>query len=438
MGSLSHPYARAVNVPASAESSGSHSISADRATAPGVQGAAAPGTASRVLVVGAGFGGLYAARSLARHGVSVTLIDKRGYQTFQPLLYQVATGLLPRDVVEYPIHEVHGVESIAAAVDHIDLATSQATFADGTSRSFDYLVLATGASVNFFGTPGASEHALPLYTADDALAIKAALQRAGQADQDLHIVVIGAGPTGVEVTGAIRDVVDYVLPRTFPTMARHQVHLHLIDHANSPLSHFSAESQADATRVLTEAGVVLHMGTKVTEVRDDGVVLEDGSHLAAEVIIWAGGLQVNAPTISPTLTTDSDGRITIDRTLRVSGHDRVYAIGDAAATAADPLPQLGSVAKQQGLHVAQSIRRQLRGQAPKPFSYRDLGEMAMIRHDHAVVEAGPRHHEVTGLAAFTMWLGLHAALLPDNGDRLAAVEAWAHENLTGRSKFLTD
>ncbi len=397
-----------------------------------------PGIQSRVLVVGAGFGGLYAARSLARHRASVTLVDKRGYQTFQPLLYQVATGLLPRDVVEYPIHEVHGVESITATVDHIDLVASQARFADGVSRSFDYLVLATGASVNFFGTPGAAEHALPLYTADDALAIKAALQRAGQADQDLHIVVIGAGPTGVEVTGAIRDVVDYVLPHTFPAMARHQVHLHLVDHAKAPLSHFSAESQADATRVLTEAGVILHMGTTVTEVRGDGVVLEDGSHLAAEVVIWAGGLTVNAPTTSPAPATDSAGRITIDATLRMSGHDHVYAIGDAAATAVDPLPQLGSVAKQQGLHVAHSIRRQIRGKEPKAFTYRDLGEMAMIRHDHAVVEAGPRHHEVTGLAAFTMWLGLHAALLPDNGDRLAAVEAWAHENLTGRSQFLAD
>ncbi len=397
-----------------------------------------PAEPPRVLVVGAGFGGLYAARSLAHHHVGVTLVERRGYQTFQPLLYQVATGLLPRNIVEYPIHDVHGVEAIADTVDHIGLDASEVTLADGSTRGFDYLVLATGARVNFFDTPGAAEHALPLYTADDALAIKAALQRAGQADQDLHIVVIGAGPTGVEVTGAIRDVVDYVLPHTFPTMARHQVHLHLVDHAKSPLSHFSAESQADATRVLTDAGVVLHLGTTVTEVLADGVTLDDGSQLAAALVIWAGGLTVNAPPMSPAPTTDSSGRITIDDTLRVIGHDRVYAIGDAAANAVDPLPQLGSVAKQQGLHVAHNIRRQLKGGEPEPFAYRDLGEMAMIRHDHAVVEAGPRHHEVTGLAAFTMWLGLHAALLPDNGDRLAAVEAWAHENLTGRSRFLTD
>lgn len=391
-----------------------------------------------MLVIGAGFGGLYAARSLAHHGVHVTLVDRRGFQTFQPLLYQVATGLLPRDVVAYPIHEMDRARAVTADITDINLGEQYASADDGSRYPFDYLIVAPGAGVNFFGVPGAQQFAHPLYTVDDALSIKHALQRLAQTESSIRIAVVGAGPTGVELTGALRDVIDYVLPHTFPKLGKHSIDVHLIDHASAPLAHFSVESQRVATQVLKSAGVHLRLGTQVTEVTADGVVLDSAESLAADLVVWAGGLRIQLPQMRPAPALDSAGRLIIDDTLRLPGLAHTYAIGDAAATTSAPLPQLGSVAKQQGLHAAKSIRRQIHGKEPQAFRYRDLGEMAMIRHGHAVVEMGSHHHEITGAVAFTMWLGLHAALLPDNGDRLDAVHAWIEENLTGRSTFLVD
>lgn len=391
-----------------------------------------------LLVVGGGFGGLYAARTAAHHGFSVALVDAQGHQTFQPLLYQVATGQLPIDVVDYPLRLQHGVEAITDRVTGIDLQAGSVTTQGGRTLVGRSLVIATGASVNFFGVPGAAEHALPLYTDTDALAIKHRLQQLVESSKPFDIVVVGAGATGVEITGALSDVVHNVLPRTYPNFDGASVTVHVVDRAKVPLAHMLPASQAYAAKVLSESGVAFHLGQSVASVTATGVGLDDGSDIPAGMVVWAGGLTVNAPTMSPSPERAGDGRITIDETLRIPGHEQVYCIGDCAADASAPLPQLGSVAKQQGIHVAHSVRRQRHGHAPKPFHYRDLGVMAMLRHYAAVVEAGPRHTEITGKPAFAMWLGLHAALLPDDRDRVDAVHDWIHESTTGRLEFITD
>lgn len=391
-----------------------------------------------VVIVGGGFGGYYAAHELTRHKIPVTVIDRDGYQTFQPMLYQAATGLIALDDLEFHFSQMTDVKSVAADVSAVDLATRSVTTSDGLQVTADHLVLATGCQVNFFGVTGAAEHAFPLYTGQDAQAIKRQLQQMITGTDDLRIVVVGAGATGVEITGALLDVITDVLPRTFTDFQGRSHEIHLVDHGSAPLASMKEQGQTFATKTLTDAGVILHMGHDVTAVSGTGVTLDDGSTIDAQMVIWAGGLTAASPTLTPTPPTGHGGRILIDDDLRIPGYDSVYCVGDGAMNAADPLPQLGSVAKQQGLHAGKNIRKQLNDKQPTPFTYKDMGDMAMVRHDAAVVEIGKTHHPVTGPIAFAMWLGLHAYLLPGESHRVDALHDWAHELRTGTSQFLAD
>lgn len=392
-----------------------------------------------VLIVGGGFGGYYAAHELTRHGIPVAIIDTTGRQTFQPLLYQAATGLLEPDDLEFPLSSMADVTSIADRVTAVDLTAMTVTTQQGVTLTTDHLVLATGAQVNFFGVTGAAEHALPLYTDENARAIKQRLQElAFQDEGPIRAVIVGAGATGVEITGALVDVFSEVLPRTFPKFTGRQVALHLVDHSDEPLAAMSQRSRRFAEQTLTDAGVSFHLGRSVTQVDPGSVRLDDGTELASDLTIWAGGLTVGGPTITPQPQRGHGGRMVVSDDLRLPNQEAVYCIGDAAADAIKPLPQLGSVAKQQGTHVGHSIRRQRKGKPPEPFHYRDMGDMAMVRHDRAVVEMGEHHHEVTGTPAYAMWLGLHAYLLPGERNRIQTLQDWAHELSTGTSRFLTD
>lgn len=391
-----------------------------------------------VVIVGGGFGGYYAAHELARHKVPVTIIDRDGYQTFQPMLYQAATGLIELSDLEFHFNRMDNVNSVADEVTAVDLDTRAVSVAGGATFTCDHLMLATGAAVNFFGVEGAAEHAMPLYTGPDSAAIKRRLQNMIQNESAFRIVIVGAGATGVEITGALIDILTDVLPRTFPDFAGRPYALHLVDHAAAPLAAMSDEGQTFATKTLTDAGVHLHMGHDVTQISESGVTLDDGSTIDADMVIWAGGLSVKGPPLTPAPETGRGGRVLVEPDLRIPGYDSVYCVGDGAADRTDPLPQLGSVAKQQGRAVGKNIRRQLKGKAPQAFEYRDMGDMAMVRHDAAVVEMGKSHHPVTGTLAFGMWLGLHAYLLPGERNRVDALHDWAHELSSGKSQFLAD
>ena len=392
-----------------------------------------------VLIVGGGFGGYYAAHDLTHHGVPVAVVDTTGQQTFQPLLYQAATGLLEPDDLDFPLSSMADVTSIADRVTHVDLGTMTVTTQQGIEITTDHLVLATGAHVDFFGVAGAADHALPLYTGPDARAIKRRIQQAVfHGEGPIHAVVVGAGATGVEVTGALVDVFHDVLPRSFPQFTGRTVQIHIVDRATEPLSAMSARSSRFAEKTLSDAGVVLHLGRTVSRVDATSVLLDDGTTLQSDITIWAGGLSVGGPTVDPEPQRGHGGRIVVEHDLRLAGHAAAYCIGDAAADRSAPLPQLGSVAKQQGTHVGRSIRRQRKGKEPESFRYRDMGDMAMVRHDRAVVEMGEHHHEVTGTPAYAMWLGLHAYLLPGERNRVETLHDWAHELSTGQSQFLTD
>ena len=391
---------------------------------------------SDVLIVGGGFAGLYAAKAAARHLSRVVIVDSSGVQTFQPLLYQVASGLLPVDVVNYPLDHTRGVEVVQAEVKDIDLERTAVTTTDGRTLTATRLVIATGARVNFFGVEGAAQFALPLYTAVDARDITTRLQRLVEAERDFDVVIVGAGATGIELAGILGEVIRDILPRTYPRLRGEDVTVHVVDQADAPLAHMSSASQAYARKVLEGAGVIFHLGESVSSVQADGVTLADGKRLLAGMVVWAGGLSANVPSSTPPLATGEDGRVLIDSTLRIAGRPDIYCVGDCAADVSDPLPQLGSVAKQQGIHVAHSIHRQTQGREPKPFAYRDRGTMAMLGHDRAVVELGPKHLEIEGALAAAMWLGVHAVLLPDEHSRSEAVHDWIHEWATKKSSFL--
>lgn len=390
-----------------------------------------------VIIVGGGFGGYYAAHELTTHGVNVTLFDTSGKQTFQPLLYQAATGLIDPDTLEFNFARMDKVSAIADQVVAVDLENREVTTAKGEQASADYLVLATGATVNFYGIPGAADHTYPLYTGVNARAIKARLQELGPTVAGpIQIVVVGAGATGVEISGALIDVVTEVLPRTFPELESRSIDLHLVDQGDAPLAAMAVESQQFAAEKLSDAGVHLHFGHSVAEVTESEVRFDDGSSLPTHLTIWAGGLSVSGPAMDPEPKRGHGGRYQVDDTLRLPGCKQVFCVGDAAISDKNPLPQLGSVAKQQGTHVGRAIRRQRKGKEPGTFRYRDMGDMAMVRYNAAVVEMGKQHHVVTGTPAFIMWLGLHAYLLPGERHRVEAVRDWMHTLRTGKSNYL--
>ncbi len=257
-----------------------------------------------VIIVGAGFAGVAAARELGRKGIRVLLIDSNNYHQFQPLLYQVATSQIGVSAIARPLRSVFrrykSVKVLTSKVDSVNAAERVITTADGRSLQADVLVIAVGAVPNFFNTPGAEEHAFPLYSVTDATKLGSGLTRLlDQADRNpdgsVDVVVVGGGPTGVETAGAMAENVKYVVSKYFSPELASRCRVHLVDMVPTVLNMFSAKSQSYATDHLKKVGVQLHMGQGVTEVRKDGVTLADGSSVPGQIVVWAGGLESRGP-----------------------------------------------------------------------------------------------------------------------------------------------
>jgi NADH dehydrogenase len=408
-----------------------------------------------VVIVGGGFAGVGCAKELAKQDVHVTLIDRNNYHQFQPLLYQVATAeLAPTDIAR-PLRGIFGRDETVLVkqleVTAVDCAARSVTTADGQTFTGDYLVLAAGSRPNFFHTPGAAEHAFPLYTLDDAKALRTRLISIFEAaDADparidegaLNIVIVGAGPTGVETAGAIADLVNDVVPKAYHDLDAKRTRIHLVDLGNVVLAAFSEGAHAYAARRLEHAGVRLRMGTGVDEVTADRVRLSDGTEILTRTVVWAGGIQAPELVGKLDLPTGRGGRLTAEPDLSVAGFPRVFAIGDIANIpdheGAD-LPQLGSVALQAGRCAAQNILADHAGQSRQPFRYKDKGIMAMIGDGAAVAEMGAHHHELHGHVAFAAWLGVHAWLMSGIHQRVDAFLSWAWDFVgSSRSSALLD
>jgi NADH dehydrogenase len=399
------------------------------------------GAGPSVVIVGGGFAGIGCARELAKHDVSVTLLDRNNYHQFQPLLYQVATAELAMTDIARPLRGIfHRDPTVVVkqlAVTAIDPATRTVTTADGQTFTGDHLVVAAGSRPNFFNTPGAEQHAFPLYTVDDATRLRTRLievfeaadnNPARIADGALNIVIVGAGPTGVETAGAVGDLVNDVLPKAFHDLDTKRTRIYLVDHGPVVLAAFSESAHDYAAKKLTHLGVVLRLTTGVDEVLPDRVRLSDGTEILTRTVVWAGGIQAPELVGKLGLPTGRAGRLTAQPDLTVEGFPQVYAVGDVANIPGPDgrdLPQLGSVALQAGRWAAGNILADHAGHPRRPFHYKDKGIMAMIGDGAAIAEVGAHHHELHGHAAFAAWLGVHAWLMSGVHQRVDAFMSWA-------------
>jgi NADH dehydrogenase len=398
------------------------------------------GRAPQVVVVGAGFAGLAAVRRLARAGVHTTLIDRNVHATFQPLLYQVATGGLASGDVAYPLRAAarrYGAVFRHGELAGVDPAARQVTLADDTRLDYDYLILATGVAVAYHGIPGAAEHTVGLYTRRDAIALRdhiiASLDQASRDDgrDDVTVTVIGGGPTGVELAGTLADLRAITLPALFPEIDPERVHITLIDRSPALLPPFHPALRDYTRRQLERRGVKVLLGTVLAEIAPDKIQLADGTALPSDITVWAAGVAAPAAAGEWGLPQDAGGRIVADPDLRVAGQDRIFAAGDIALTGGQPLPQLAQPALQMGRHAAGQIRRLEAGQPTVPFRYRDKGIMATIGYRSAVIEF-PHRVRARGIAAWLGWLALHLLTLPGGHNRISALISLSWRYLTWR------
>jgi NADH dehydrogenase len=410
-----------------------------------------------VVILGAGFAGIGALKKLRDADVRITIVDKRDYHTFQPLLYQVATDELGPTEVGFPIRELlHGHKNITyhqAAVKSVDLAQKQVVMDGVAPIPYDYLVLALGGVVNFFHTPGADQYAFPLYTMDDAIRLKEHILKTLEAvdknpalmdDGALNFCVVGGGPTGVELAGALVELYRAELKEDYPNLPVGDGQVLLYEHSPQLLGTFAPKLESYARKALEERGVKVHTGTGVAKIGPTSIDLSTGATVKTHTTVWAAGLQANPIVSSLGVELVHGGRIPVGPDLQVKDHPGVFAIGDIAAMTdgktGQVLPGLGATALQAGRHVGETIKRLLDGKQPEPFEYFNKGLMAQVGRGAAVVEL-PTGGTMTGHLAWMAWLGVHLSLLNGAEEKAGVFVDWGWNLLThkrGKRIILSD
>jgi NADH:ubiquinone reductase (H+-translocating) len=406
-----------------------------------------PDRRRHVVIVGGGFAGLGCARRLADHDdVRVTLIDRNNYHQFQPLLYQVATSLLSPSDIAHSLRDVFAgednVDVKLAEISEMDLATKTVRSTDGEEWTADALVLAAGSQPNFFGTPGAPENSFPLYSLDDATRLRSRiLGLLEQVDSHpdllqrgaLNFVIVGGGPTGVEVAGAIGDMIAETVPAEYHNVDTTRAHIYLVDLGDALLRPFSDRAHGYVSKVLKEKGVDVHLGISVKEVHTGHAVLSDGTLVPTRCVVWGGGIKAAAVAADCGLAEGRGGRVDVQPDLSLAGSPGVYVVGDIAnipGPDSQTLPQLGSVALQSGTTAADNILADFEGKPLTEFAYRDKGIMAMIGRGAAIAEVGKNHHEVHGQLAHVAWLGVYASLMTGTRDKIEAIIDWSWDRFS--------
>ena len=399
------------------------------------------GDRHRVVVLGGGFAGLGAARKLEHADVDVVLVDVNDYHSFQPMLYQLATGLIETTAVAHSLRDLFEHQKNAtihqATVSSVDLENRTVQFADMAPLQYDTLVVGLGAVVQFFGCTGAAEHAFPLYTVEDALRLRSRIVgRWEAADRDpsliddgaLNVVVVGGGPTGIESIGALTELYRSDFSKDFRGVPSEQARLILVEAGPTLFPMFKPDIREYAQHELEERGVEIMLGERVEAVEETRVKLASGTVIPAHTLVWGAGLQASPLAQSLGVELEKGNRVAVDPELRMPDHPEVFVVGDIAwitdAGSGDVLPQLGSVALQAGEHAGENIERLVAGKKPRPFKYKDKGTMAAISRGTAVAQLhGGR--TMKGELAFLAWGAVHLTLLSAWDDRTKTVVDWA-------------
>ena len=395
-------------------------------------------TLPHVLILGGGFGGLWATRALASAPVRITLLDRTNHHLFQPLLYQVATAGLSAPDIAAPLRHILRTQRNATVLLGealtIDAANKRVILADG-ELSYDTLVIATGATHAYFGNDAWAGHAPGLKTLDDAFAIRrrilAAFEAAEREDDPtnraawLSFAVIGGGPTGVELAGTLAEIARHTLPREFRRSDPASAQVHLIEAGPRVLSAMPEPLSEKARAQLVRLGVTVHTGDAVTAIDADGISLGT-TRLHTRTVLWAAGVAASPLGKQLGVDTDRAGRVAVAADLSVPGQPDIFVVGDLASVKQDdgkPVPGVAPAAKQMGAHVAAVIRARLAGKPAPPFHYRDFGNLATIGRKAAVVDFGPL--KFSGILAWWFWLTAHLFFLIGFRNRIVVLVDWA-------------
>ena len=413
-----------------------------------------------IVIVGGGFGGLYAAKALANAKVNVTLIDKRNFHLFQPLLYQVATGTLSPSDISAPLRSVFSksknTKVLLGEVTDINPKAQRVIFGD-ESIPYDTLILATGANHSYFGKDNWKEIAPGLKTVEDAIEMRRQIFSAFEAAEKesdpakrralLTFVIVGGGPTGVELSGAIAELAYQTLKEDFRNIDTTETKILLLQGGDRILPHIAPELSQVAIESLQKLGVVIHTQTRVTNIENDIVTFKQNGELTeipSKTILWAAGVQGSALGKILAERTDVEcdfsARVIVEPDLTIKDYKNIFVIGDLANFShqnGKPLPGVAPVAKQQGEYVGKLIKRRLQGRTLPEFKYNDVGSLAMIGQNLAVVDLG--FIKLTGFIAWVFWLVIHIYFLIEFDTKLVVVIQWAWNYITRnrRSRLIT-
>jgi NADH:ubiquinone reductase (H+-translocating) len=396
----------------------------------------------RVVIAGAGFGGLTCARSLRHAPVDVVLVDRNNYHLFTPLLYQVAGALLDPGEIARPVRQLirplHNTDFLQAVITGVDFEARK-LLTDHRAIEYDYLVLATGAQSDYFGNLDLAEQTMGLKDLDEGLAVRNRVLSQFESSRwtddpelrrrQLTFAVVGGGPTGVEMAGAISELIRLVLRKDYPDLDTKEVRVVLIEAAPYVLALFVPSLRQAALRSLERKGIEVMLQTRVESVADGCIKLSTGQEIAAETVIWTAGVQGSNVGKATGLPLTRQARIKVGPTLQVPAHPVVFVVGDlAGAQAGDALfPMLIPVAMQEGRHVAKSIADMVAGGGASAFHYKDPGIMATIGRNSAVAQLGWLH--LSGFPGWLLWLGVHLVNVISFRSRLVVLVNWAWEYL---------
>jgi NADH dehydrogenase len=396
-----------------------------------------------IVIIGGGFAGINLAKALTKHkGIEVTLVDKNNYNFFPPLIYQVATAFLDPASISYPFRKFFaGKKNLHFRLGELlkVIPSENKIILSNGELGYDYLVFATGAETSYFGMENVKKNAIPMKTLSDAIEMRNRLlknlERASickgirERRKLLTLVVVGGGPTGVEVSGMFAEMRKSILPKEYPELETSASNIYLIDGGDSLLSPMSVDSQKYTLKALTKLGVVVQLNTRVVDYKDDTVFLKDGKTIQTKNLIWAAGVTARVFEGIPTESYGPGKRMVTDEFNKVNGTQNIYAVGDTCIQQTDKNfpnghPQVAQVAIQHGINLANNFKSLQKNKPLKPFAYKDKGAMSIIGKNKAVVDLPNQKMHFNGFIAWSIWLFIHLVSLISYRNRVQTFYNW--------------